>query len=1114
MTPVLALWPDDAPAALRADVDARMADSGFAADAYRSIACKLSADTAAATRVMLSEQYTELINLDATDTTMHVALVLPLWLPDAAARAEALMQAAGEITHDVTIDILGLQSALDIDAPAADEPAKRETERRTIDTLAARCAASAFPCRIFALDNYNATGAAAGFTDRLLAKFISALLRIMTESFADTFARLNPAAAPQPPVGAAGIAVLEFRRDRMADYLLSRAFVSALDEAGVMQEQVDAQGAAERARVCLEGIERFYDEFYDTQVEPLIASGLPEGEIAARIRKPLDEAVAALHARLAAFMDDRKLSLPEKEATWAVILGRDNKLLDGTLYKQRAHTFDDVFTAPARLFIDAFNSYAAGSGLLPERRQYPALAFPEDDGEEDPRNKQAFDPLDDIKTLKAELLDITAYMRSKEREIETLRDNSEKGDIAEGHLSEEGFVFKGVARRLEATIVEEPLQETYTPAPGLKPLPSVDLRRFFSPVRDQGPVGSCTAFAVIGMYESIVNRNSPGLDSGANLSERFIFYHTNISRGRANEGSSFSDQLNALGRVGTCREEFYPYVPELLNEPPTEAAAKDALTHRVTLARQVPLRSDGDKYECVKANHIMLTSALSEGYPVGISLMLFDDFGSQPGGHVPRPSDDAVAHAEHGHHAMVLVGYSERDNCYIVRNSWGEDFGDKGYAYISAAYIDDPELCRFACIIADTTDGPATGGMAGGTPVLVAPFAGTETQIKIASASNALDMARIHFKWIATRYEELYRYYADLMQRLGQPFVRNELRSISEQASADRLVRLAEHKRELVDTLPAKMRAFRHDYIKGALIASVTALILLLAAGATTYFDGPAKAQTYCWVAAAIAVVAAIAIWAHYKWAKRRKRLELQTEVDDVAAAIGREERTLLTMQLRFHVGGMVIDAMHRLSLELEADYQRLMSYNNNLRCWHEEDERRAAALETGSEAMFVNLTDPRLLDAFFEEHRAEVTSRVRLLDAFAGYTLSTDGMADVRRSLEDDTRAAIVPLFADFSMAAYIMGTRRYPYLPEPALDTTLKRLNRMARVLTRHRSADSAFESKHLIACVPATERHRWLQLCTPHFEYQPMTLPTPDADRLTLLTLNLIPATDLIL
>lgn len=1110
MTPVLALWPEGLSGKLRSDVDERMAADGFGDDLYRSITCPLAADKLRDTGIMLSAEYTSLIGLDATDTTLHTVLAVPLWHAGAVEAARTLIDAAGSISHAVSIDIIGLQSGLDFDDTPEGAPERREAERKATEAIAGMCAAARFSCRLSLLDNYNATGASAGFNDRLLAKFVCALLRVMIENFDATFARLAADAA-EPVVVAPGISCLEFRRDRMAGYLLSRAFISALDSAGVMQKKVDAQGAAERARACLAGIDRFYSEFYDTHVEPLIAQGLPEGEIAAKVRKPLDSAVEALHKRLTAFMDDAGLTLPEKEATWAIILGRDNEHLEGTLYKQRSLTFDDALTQPARLFIDAFNAYAAGEGLLPERRQYPALKIAESDDEENPLNKQAFDPLPDIKTLKAEMLDITAYMRTKEQELATLRDNNEKRTIAEGHLSEEGFVFHGVQRRLESAIVEEPLQEVYEPAPGLKPQPSVDLRPFFSPVRDQGPVGSCTAFAVTGIYEAIMNRNNPSLDGGANMSERYIFYHTNISKGRANEGSSFSDQLNALGRHGICEEALFPYVVEIMNEAPGEAAIADALKHRVTLAKQVPLKSEGSKYDCMRANHLMLTSALSEGYPVGISLKVFDDFGSQPGGHVPRPSDDAVLHAEHGHHAMVLAGYSERDKCYIVRNSWGEGFGDKGYAYISAAYIDDPELCRFACIITETTDGTATGGTA--TPALVAQFGGTETDIRIAATCNALDEARIHFKSLAAVYEELYRYYADLMQRLSQPFVRNELRRRSEQASAMRYADMALRKDSLLGAFTDTLKSFCRNYIKNSLVVSAVALLMCVAAALMFYYEIDIDFRTYLTIGAGVAVVAATAMWLHYKWARRRKRLELQEEIDAVATAMGREERELLTMQMRFHVGGMVLDALQRLSLSLVADYQRLVSFNNNLCCWYDEDSRRAATLETGSEAMFVNLTDHALLDSFFETHRAEVAGRIDLMKAFGGYDLTPEGMQRVRDGLEAHTRDAITPLFADFSMAEYIMGTRRYPYLPEPQLEAMLKRLNRMATSLTRHRSIDSAYESRHLMACVDATRRQQWLTVCTPHFAFRPMPLDTPDADRLTILTLNLVPATTLV-
>lgn len=1109
MTPVALLWQEGALGALRADVESRMAD-GFGSLLFRSAGCDLCPSRLRELGARLAALYTELIRLDATDTVLHIALVLPLWEDSAAERACALIDAAAESTHAFTVDILGLQGGLRPDAGTDAGADRRAAESAVLRAVAERCARAPFPCRLCVTDNYSSTGASADFSDRLLARFICALLGVMIENFADSFARVMPDAA-RLSVVAPGVSCLELRRERMADYLLSRAFVSALDEAGVMQETVDAQGASERAQACLKGIDNFYREFYDTEVEPLIAQRLPESEIAARVRKPLDAAVDALAARITAFMGDASLSLPEKEAVWASMLGLDNERLKGTLYKQDYLVFDDGFSQPAALYIDAFNSYDAGSGLLPMRGQYPPLASRDED---DSRNHEAFAPLANIKAIKAEMLDITAYMRAKEQEIDAIQDADVKGNMARGHLSEEGFVFGGVVRRLESGIVEEPLQEVYAPAPGLKPLPSVDLRRFFSPVRDQGPVGSCTAFAVAGMYEAIMNRNNPSLTVNADLSERFIFYHTNINKGKGDEGSSFHDQLNVMGRFGICAEALFPYTPECMDAAPSAAATADALNHRVTLARQVPLRSEGSKYDCVTANHAMLTSALTEGYPVGISLMLFDDFGSHPGGHVPRPADDAVEHGEHGHHAMVIVGYSERDKCYIVRNSWGEDFGDKGYCYISASYIDDPALCRFACVIADTTDGPATGGAATSTPALVAPFAGTEAQIKVASATNALDESRIHLKSLADLYTELYRYYADLLQRLSQPFVRNELRMLSEQASMLRISELKARQARLVAEMPQTLRAACREYIMNCLKVSAFALGVAALAGLCSYVDAPGDMCSWAWLAAVLSVVVAIAMWVNYKWFRRRRRRELQEEIDATAAALGREERNLFDMQLRFHVAGMAIDSLQALSTSLQADYHRLVSFNNNLRGWHDEDSRKAAELDTDSEAMFVNLTDRGLLDAFFERHRRDVSGRIDLLGAFAGFTLNADGMQRVRVELEQATRSAIEPLFADFSMAAYIMGTRVYPYLPRPELDTMLKRLNRMANVLTRHRCTDSSYVSKYLIAKVDAAERTRWLGLCTPHFAYQPMTLDSADADRLSILQLNLIPVDDLVL
>ncbi|CAK9030609.1 unnamed protein product [Durusdinium trenchii] len=47
-----------------------------------------------------------------------------------------------------------------------------------------------------------------------------------------------------------------------------------------------------------------------------------------------------------------------------------------------------------------------------------------------------------------------------------------------------------------------------------------------------------------------------------------------------------------------------------------------------------------------------------------------------------------------GGHAVCAVGYDDFQQCFIVRNSWGEDWGDQGYFYMPYEYICHPQLAQ------------------------------------------------------------------------------------------------------------------------------------------------------------------------------------------------------------------------------------------------------------------------------------------------------------------------------------------------------------------------------------------------------------------------------------
>ena len=40
-----------------------------------------------------------------------------------------------------------------------------------------------------------------------------------------------------------------------------------------------------------------------------------------------------------------------------------------------------------------------------------------------------------------------------------------------------------------------------------------------------------------------------------------------------------------------------------------------------------------------------------------------------------------------GGHAVLCVGYDDTSGTFLIRNSWGNDNGDKGYYYMPYAYL-------------------------------------------------------------------------------------------------------------------------------------------------------------------------------------------------------------------------------------------------------------------------------------------------------------------------------------------------------------------------------------------------------------------------------------------
>jgi hypothetical protein len=197
----------------------------------------------------------------------------------------------------------------------------------------------------------------------------------------------------------------------------------------------------------------------------------------------------------------------------------------------------------------------------------------------------------------------------------------------------------------------------------------VDLRPYCTPVESQGDIGSCTANAVVGALEYHLKcRDGRSVD----LSRMFVYYNTRRMTGHvhADSGAQIREAMASILAFGACSEEVWPYDPSLFAEEPPPQSYSDALKY------------EGIQYARLGKGDSILR-ALAKGFPVvfggAFPRCCYEEL--KDGWIMPQPTEEQFQQKlrQGGGHAMLIVGYDRNEQMYIVRNSWGEEWGERGY---------------------------------------------------------------------------------------------------------------------------------------------------------------------------------------------------------------------------------------------------------------------------------------------------------------------------------------------------------------------------------------------------------------------------------------------------
>jgi len=216
-----------------------------------------------------------------------------------------------------------------------------------------------------------------------------------------------------------------------------------------------------------------------------------------------------------------------------------------------------------------------------------------------------------------------------------------------------------------------------------------DLRRWCSPIENQGSLGSCTANAGVGLLEYYEKKAFGRHIDGSRL---FLYKTTrNLLRWTGDRGAYLRTTMAAMRLFGVPPKKYWPYVTTDFDKEPSSFCYSLAQNYQA-------IRYFRLDYNGITRTHLLekIKMYIAHGLPSMFGFTVYNSISdARRTGKIPYPSR---GDRRSGGHAIVAVGYDDhmeirsRDGsvttgALLIRNSWGTGWGENGYGWLPYKYV-------------------------------------------------------------------------------------------------------------------------------------------------------------------------------------------------------------------------------------------------------------------------------------------------------------------------------------------------------------------------------------------------------------------------------------------